>query len=429
MSVGFSYDPNFTRAPQLYVSGPALPYASISDLLEDIGVYSSSDVDDLLSALGSDDIDNDSTILGDTVSAALDQLGDDLDQLATDVYADLQPLDSTLTALSALSDASGVLTNDGSGNLSWAAGGGGELFTGGTSLPYASANAVLLELANGVAVTQTELGYLDGVTSAIQTQLNGKLATPSMTSDYVPKWNGAALVDSALQFASSNAILAGALAWDTGYNRFVGPNGTANDLYMVANGLLVFSAGGTSQRANISSTGLAVGLGTTAASAMLHARSTTDQMWLEYSSGVYAKFNVGSGGRTKAYSSNVDDSWWIGYSDSACIQLSFSSFLPSISTPNGYLRLFGGASGTYLSLGTNNSNELRLSEGNKMGFFATAPAARVTGFGVTNASTRKTFDTTSVTLPQLAEVVGTLIAALGSTAIDGITGVGLIGTT
>lgn len=297
MSVGFSYDPNFTRAPQLYVSGPALPYASISDLLEDIGVYSSSDVDDLLSALGSDDIDNDSTILGDTVSSALDQLGDDLDQLATDVYADLQPLDSTLTALSALSDASGVLTNDGSGNLSWAAAGGGELFTGGTSLPYASANAVLLELANGVAVTQTELGYLDGVTSAIQTQINGKLATPSMTTDYAPKWNGTTFVDSALQFASSNAILAGTLTWDTGYNRFISPNGTANDLYTVANGLLVFTAGGISQRANISSTGLAVGLGTTAASAPLHVRTTSgNQLLLDYSAGVNAGFAVDSSG-------------------------------------------------------------------------------------------------------------------------------------
>lgn len=36
-----------------------------------------------------------------------------------------QPLATVLTSLSALANASGVLTNDGSGNLSWAAGGGG----------------------------------------------------------------------------------------------------------------------------------------------------------------------------------------------------------------------------------------------------------------------------------------------------------------
>jgi hypothetical protein len=47
------------------------------------------------------------------------------------------------------------------------------------------------DLANAAtalnAVTATELGYVDGVTSAIQTQLDAKLATATATSTYIPK--------------------------------------------------------------------------------------------------------------------------------------------------------------------------------------------------------------------------------------------------
>ena len=37
------------------------------------------------------------------------------------------------------------------------------------------------------AVSATELGYVDGVTSAIQTQMDAKLATTTATSTYIPK--------------------------------------------------------------------------------------------------------------------------------------------------------------------------------------------------------------------------------------------------
>jgi hypothetical protein len=36
------------------------------------------------------------------------------------------------------------------------------------------------------AVSATELGYLDGVTSAVQTQIDSKLATATATSTYAP---------------------------------------------------------------------------------------------------------------------------------------------------------------------------------------------------------------------------------------------------
>lgn len=50
------------------------------------------------------------------------------------------------------------------------------------------------DLANGAtalsAVSPTELGYLDGVTSAVQTQLNTKLATTTAASTYQPLVSG-----------------------------------------------------------------------------------------------------------------------------------------------------------------------------------------------------------------------------------------------
>lgn len=48
-------------------------------------------------------------------------------------------------------------------------------------------------------------------------------------------------------------------------------------------------------------------------------------------------------------------------------------------------------------------------QGGSAGLFGVTPTTRSTGWSVTNPATRKTFDTTTVTLSQLAEVVGTLI--------------------
>lgn len=53
--------------------------------------------------------------------------------------------------------------------------GGSGAFTGITSL--------------NSTVSDTELGYVDGVTSAIQTQLNGKVTTPGAWTDWTPTYS------------------------------------------------------------------------------------------------------------------------------------------------------------------------------------------------------------------------------------------------
>lgn len=57
-------------------------------------------------------------------------------------------------------------------------------------------------------VSSTEIGYLDGVTGAIQTQLNSKFSTPSgITTNNVPRWNGSALANSGLLDDGSSVAL------------------------------------------------------------------------------------------------------------------------------------------------------------------------------------------------------------------------------
>lgn len=248
------------------------------------------------------------------------QLGDIVRQVDTGAFYMLigsTPSNSAhwqqLSALPASIIASGqlALARGGTGADLSATGGTGQVLKQTSAGGVVTVGTVDLDFLSDVAITTPASGHVishNGTNWVNRTlAAAGILATPSMTSDYVPKWNGTALVDSALQFASSNAILAGALAWDTGYNRFIGPNGTANDLYTVANGLLVFNSGGTSQRANISSTGLAVGLGTTAASAPLHARKTSGSQFIcDHSNGNQFDIAVdGSGNSTLTASGNL----------------------------------------------------------------------------------------------------------------------------
>lgn len=52
-------------------------------------------------------------------------------------------------------------------------------------------------------VTATELSYLSGVSSDIQTQLNGKISASGLTANYLPMYNGSSLVNSVFQQSAS----------------------------------------------------------------------------------------------------------------------------------------------------------------------------------------------------------------------------------
>ena len=86
-----------------------------------------------------------------------------------------------------------VLTTDGAGNLSWATGSGSGAPTGaaggdlGGTYPNPTISALNAMKIAGGAVDNTEFGYLNGVTSAIQTQLDSKEAaiTAGTAAQYI----------------------------------------------------------------------------------------------------------------------------------------------------------------------------------------------------------------------------------------------------
>jgi len=106
------------------------------------------------------------------------------------VAAGYQPLDSELTAIAALTTTAfgrSLLETDNAAaatTLISALPLGGGTLTG--ALTLASAGIV----AGAATVSATEVSYLDGVTSAIQTQINSKLATSTAASTYFPLAGG-----------------------------------------------------------------------------------------------------------------------------------------------------------------------------------------------------------------------------------------------
>lgn len=63
----------------------------------------------------------------------------------------------------------------------------------------------LQTLSTSTYPSLTEVSYLKGVTSAIQTQINSKFNTPiGLTTNYLPKWNGTGFVNSTVFESSGN---------------------------------------------------------------------------------------------------------------------------------------------------------------------------------------------------------------------------------
>lgn len=118
-----------------------------------------------------------------------------------------------------------------------------------TTVPYLNGSKEL----TSSAVTPTELGYLSGVTSAIQTQLTGKINDPgSVTDRAIVTWSGtggadvraqsAWLIDSSSNMTGTTSLRIGAASRvvtpSFGSNAgfiFLGNNSTSNDAIVIGN--------------------------------------------------------------------------------------------------------------------------------------------------------------------------------------------------
>ncbi len=162
-----------------------------------------------------------SIVDGDIVGLSWSKLSGTPTTLAGYGITDAQPLSVTLASLAALSDAVGVLSNDGSGVLSWVAGGAGlsGAGTAGTVAKWSSSSALTDSIMSESGTVVTIVGSLT---------LNGPI---------VGAWNGSASTDEnlGLGVGALSSLTTGiqntALGWSTlaalttgRYNTAVGAN-------------------------------------------------------------------------------------------------------------------------------------------------------------------------------------------------------------
>lgn len=115
-----------------------------------------------------------------------------------------------------------------------------------TTVPYLDANKELVSSS----VTPTELGYVSGVTSAIQTQLNAKMDEVSSTDEAIVRFNGttgsvqnsSVTIDDSANMSGANTIAVGNGTVSAPGFQFL--NDTNNGLYYVGTDQIGVSTGG-----------------------------------------------------------------------------------------------------------------------------------------------------------------------------------------
>ena len=79
--------------------------------------------------------------------------------------------------------------------------------------PTFTGTVVLPSTTSIGTVSSTELGYIDGLTSSAQTQIDGKFATPiGLTSGTLSKWNGSKFINSIMSETSTNINVGGGIS-------------------------------------------------------------------------------------------------------------------------------------------------------------------------------------------------------------------------
>jgi hypothetical protein len=308
-------------------------------------------------------------------------------------------------------------------------------------IAYWSATNTLAALSTATYPSLTELAYVKGVTSAIQTQINAKFTLPSFTAGSVIFSNGTTLAqdntnfywdDTANTLLTSGAGTAGIVERFTIASSGNGGAGRGTALLIQApgsaNAVSVARIVGTQEGASSTATNATfridtanssavmterlrihndgnISVGSTTNSARLHLLHTTEQLRLAYDSNNFTKFTVGSGGTLtiQALSTNgatasiinfsntyvqfstggniSSQGTWFPYSDGNNY-ISATSTIFRDSTNTTFLTL-SNTSATYIdgvnmAFGTTTGTKIGTATTQKIGFYNATPIVQVT---------------------------------------------------
>ena len=191
----------------------------------------------------------------------------------------------------------------------------------------------------------------------------------------------------------------------------IGPNASASGGYGIAIGysasigsaLRAVAIGNSAVSNNVDSLALGYGAETTA----------SNQLVVGSASATISEAYIGKGVANSSPAGTILGTTGGSGTDVGGADLTLCAGLNTGAGSPGSLKLATGTTGSSGSTLSARTTVVEVTD-NKMGLFGSTPVAQSTGWTVTNPSTRKTFDTTSVTVQQLAEVVGTVVDYLKS---------------
>jgi len=151
-------------------------------------------------------------------------------------------------------------------------------------LAYFNSSSSIASLAVATYPSLTELAYVKGVTSAIQTQLNAKASTLSGTTNYIPKFTSSTAIGNSTIYDNGTSVGIGNINGTVGKLNVTGRIALTSSLFFSSNltsedrweinvasstNDLYFSRSGLGERIRILSNGN-LGIGTTSPSDILH---------------------------------------------------------------------------------------------------------------------------------------------------------------
>ena len=240
-------------------------------------------------------------------------------------------------------------------------------------LAYWNSASSIASLAVATYPSLTELAYVKGVTSSIQTQLNAKASTLSGTTNYIPKFTSSSAIGNSIIYDNGTSVgintatpnivgFTGPILTVNGsgnYQGFEVATGGVTRFVMISQGTIgflstrqagmdiVFEAGAASEKMRITSAGN-VGIGTSSPTPR-DTGALVMELYGSSSGRSSLKFTNSTSG------TGATDGMWLGYDNS----LNFT--------------ILNNEAG-HIALGTSNTERMRIASGGNIGIGTTSPS-------------------------------------------------------